>query len=63
MFFYWIPGLVNNKNISNMAAISLLQVKNDAEAGCHSKNRPNRNVPTNKKHIANLHITIMGNSI
>ena len=25
--FYWISGLVNNINISNMVAVSLLQVK------------------------------------
>ena len=34
MSFYRIRGLVNNINISNMVAVSLLQVKNDAGASC-----------------------------
>ena len=36
VFFYRTRGLLNNINISNMAAIILLQIKkNDAGAGCH----------------------------
>ena len=35
VFFYLTRGLVNNINISNMAAVIMLQIKNDAGAGCH----------------------------
>ena len=35
VFFYLTRGLVDNINISNIAAIILLQIKNDAGAGCH----------------------------
>ena len=55
--FYRIHGLVNNINISNMMAVSLLHVKNDAGASCPKFHRARCQLQS----IANFQMKIVSN--
>ena len=57
MSFYQIRGLVNEINISNVVAVSLLQVKKDAEASCPEFHRASCQL----QNIANFQMEIVSN--
>ena len=55
--FYRIRGLVNNINISNMVAVSLLQLNNDAGASCPKLHRTSCQL----QNIANFQVKNVSN--